>query len=207
MKKSLALALALAAAPFAASAGEPSYTYVEGGYAKLHIDEDDLDSPEADGGFVRGSVALGDSFHLIGGISRVGEDYRFLGERIDVDVTQYELGVGYHLAMGERVSFTADLAYLRYDLDTDVQGYGEFDEQATGGRLGVGIRGQFNDQFEGWVKANYYDGGDFEDETVTGVVGAQFKFNPTWGLMAEIEHGEVAEVESTKYLVGVRASF
>ena len=33
MKKQLALALLLAAAPFAASAGELSYTYVEGGYA------------------------------------------------------------------------------------------------------------------------------------------------------------------------------
>ena len=34
MKKHLALALALAIAPFAACAGELSYTYIEGGYAR-----------------------------------------------------------------------------------------------------------------------------------------------------------------------------
>ena len=40
------------------------------------------------------------------------------------------------------------------------------------------------------------------------MIGAQYKFNPTWGLTAEIEHGElVSSNEDTRYMVGVRASF
>ena len=55
MKKSLVLAALLAAAPFAATAGELSYNYVELGYANVDVD-------------VEGTDIDFDGFQLVGGI-------------------------------------------------------------------------------------------------------------------------------------------
>lgn len=207
MKKTLVLALALAAAPFAAPAAGLSYTFVEGGYTRLHADEATLGDPELDGAYVRGSYDLGSGLNLIGGIARVSEDYALApGVRLDLDLTQYELGLGYHQAMSDRVDFVGELAWVRVDLDTEAAGT-RADEHVNGGRAAIGVRGAFNDVLEGSLKANYYDGGDFEGG-FTGVLGAQFRINPTWGITAEIEHGELlVSDEDTRYMVGVRASF
>lgn len=210
MKKQLALALALAAAPFAASADALSYTYIEGGYNKLHVENADFDNPEADGAFVRGSYDLGSGINVFGGVSRVSEDFDLgAGVHLDLDVTQYELGLGYHQSVSERVDFIAEAAYLRVDIDAEVRQVPDASasDAAKGGRAAIGVRSAMSDALEGWVKANYYDGGDFEGG-FTGTIGAQFKFNPTWGVSAEIEHGELLlSDKDTKYLVGVRASF
>ncbi|HZH43509.1 MAG TPA: outer membrane beta-barrel protein [Lysobacter sp.] len=192
-KKHLVLALALAAAPFAASAADLSYTYVEGGYTRLDTDEDAGDF-EFDGGQIRGSVAIADAFYLHGSYGRVSEDV--LGTDVDVDDAQ--IGVGYRLAMGERADFIAELAYVRQEVDID--GFG--DETIDGGRASVGVRGAINDRLEGYAKVNYVDGGDFDGD-FSGTLGALVKFNPTWGLVAEVE----GDNDARRYLVGVRASF
>jgi hypothetical protein len=207
MKKQLALVLALAVAPFAASADALSYTYVEGGYNKIHVDDEFLGNPEADGAYLRGSFDLGSGINLIGGVSRTSYDETFGGTRIDADATQFELGLGYHQSMSDRVDFIAELAWVRADADVEIDSEELGDGQATGGRGAIGVRGQFNDVVEGLLKVNYYDGGDIEDGEFTGVVGAQFKFNPTWGVTAEIEHGDLAGFDTTRYNIGVRASF
>lgn len=205
--KKLLLAALLAAAPFAASAGELSYTYVEGGFAKINADDSIFDNAEANGGFVRGSYELTPGVNVFGGVSRVSEDFTIVpGVDLDLDLTQFEVGLGYHQGLSDRVDFIAELAWVRLDVDAEASGFSS-DESANGGRGAVGIRGQFNDALEGTLKANYYDGGDFEGG-FTGSVGALYKFNPTWGVTAEIEYGELAlSDEDTKYLVGVRASF
>jgi hypothetical protein len=206
--KTKILALALALAPFAASAAPLSYTYVEGGWNKLHVDDALLDNPEADGGFIRGSYDIGSGVNVFGGVSRVSKDFRLApGADLEIDLTQYELGLGYHQSMSDRVDFIAELAYTRLDADLEVTGFGSEGDDIKGGRGAIGVRGQFNDSLEALLKVNYYGGGDF-DETFTGVLGAQFKFNPTWGITAEIEHGELLSTgEDTRYQVGVRASF
>lgn len=202
MKKQLALAVVLATASFTAAAADLSYTYVEAGYAKLHIDEDLLDNPELDGGYVRGSFAVSPQLYVFGGVGRVSNDFNLLGAGFDVDETQSEIGLGYHQAMGEQVDFIAELAYLRLDTDVEVVGLGSSDEQVGGGRASLGLRGNLSPRVEGWVKAGYLDGGDFEGDFV-GTLGGQYKFNPTWGLVAEVEIID----DNTQYLAGVRASF
>ena len=209
--KTLLLAAGLAAASFAAPAADLSYTYVEGGYARLHADDADLGDPELDGGYLRGSLDLGSGFNLIGGVSRASEEFALdprLGFdlQLDLDVTQYELGAGYRMAMSDRVDFLAELAWVRVDVDAEVAGQGA-DDHFNGGRGAVGVRGAFNDVVEGVLKANYYDGGDF-DGGFTGVLGAQFRVTPTWGITAEVEHGELLlSDEDTRYTLGVRANF
>lgn len=212
MKKMLALALVLAAAPVAAFAGPMSYTYVEGGYNRLHLDGGDyFDDTAADGAYLRGSYDFGTSgVNVFGSVGKVSDSYDLDGVRIDADLRQEELGLGYHQSMSERVDFIAEAAWVRQvaDVEASYAGNRASDSAiAHGGRASVGVRGQFNDMVEGLAKANYYGGGDFEDDTFTGTVGVQVKFNPTWGITGEIENGKIDGTSTTRYMVGVRASF
>lgn len=190
MKKQLALALLLAAAPFAASAGELNYSYVEGGYA--HVDIDSLD--EGDGFQVRGSAQLAESVYLFGGYGSVDAD------NFDADFSETQVGLGFRHALSERADFIAEGGYIRQELD--VNGLFGGTATASGGRVSAGIRGLLADNFEGWVKGSYTDGGDFEGD-FSGLVGAQLKFNQTWGLVGEFEAGD----DITKFMIGARASF
>lgn len=193
MKKQLALALALAVAPFAASAGELSYSYIEGGYARVDLEADAIGDVDFDGFQLRGSAAVSDSIYLFGGYGSVTND----DFGTDIDFSELQLGAGFRHGLSDRADFIGELGYVRQE----VEAMGESADGA-GGRVSAGFRGAFSEHFEGLIKASYTDGGDFEgDFSVT--AGAQVKFNPTWGLVGEIEAGE----DVTKYMVGVRASF
>ena len=193
MKKHLALALALAALPAAATASELGYTYVEGGYAKTHVNEDLLDDPELDGAYLRGSFALNEQVYLYGGFDTTSGDVA----GFDIDETITQLGVGYRFAVSERADLLGELAFVRDDFDVD-----GIDGSSNGGRVNVGIRGAMSPSFEGWLKAGYLDGGDFDGEFV-GSLGGQFKIRETWGIVVEAEFLD----QTTFYRAGVRASF
>lgn len=196
MKKHLALAVALAIAPFAASADGLDYTYVEGGYANVEIDTGDAfaGDVEFDGFQIRGSAAVSESFYLLGGYGNVSND-EFGG---DIDFSELQFGLGYRHGLSERADLVTEVSYLRQEIEAD--GFGSDD--AAGGRVSVGLRGLLADNFEGYVKGSYTDGGDFDGD-FSGTVGAQFRFTPVWGVVGEIEAGD----DVTKALVGVRASF
>ena len=196
MKKHLALAVALAIAPFAASADGLDYTYIEGGYANVEIDTGDalVGEIDFDGFQVRGSAAISESFYLLGGYGNVSND----DYSMDVDFSELQFGLGYRHGLSDRADLVTEVSYLRQEIDFD--GFGS--EDASGGRVSVGVRGLLADNFEGYVKGSYTDGGDFDGD-FSGTLGAQFKFTPTWGVVGEIEAGD----DVSKYLVGVRASF
>ena len=207
MNKCVLLAAMLATVGFAANANELSYTYVEGGYTKLHIDEEFLDNPEGDGGYIRGSVAIAPQVYVFGGYGRVSDDFRESTAKLEVSVDQTELGIGYHMPFSDRMDFTADIAYVRQEAELKISGVGagfdgKLSEDAKGGKASVGLRGMPSARTEAWIKAGYIDGGDFEGDFV-GTLGGQVKFNPTWGLVGEVEVID----DTTRYMVGVRASF
>ena len=114
-------------------------------------------------------------------------------------------GLGWHMNMSERVDFTADIAYVRVDLKAKASymGVSTSDSDAmNAGRVTLGLRGTPSARTEAWAKAGAMDGSDMDSEFV-GNLGGQFKFNPTWGLVGDINWiGDV-----TQYSVGVRASF
>ena len=209
MKKQIVLALALTAASFAATAGELSYSYVQGGYARTHIDN----LGNGDGFGVDGSVAVSDNIHLFGGYSMQSASE----DGVDVDLNQTRLGVGFNTSINERADFVARAAYERADVDVDVPGFGSFDGNADGWSLEGGFRGTLSvdGDIEGWLMAGYAkldsaevedisldtEGGD--DDEFYGRAGMLFKFNPTWGVVAE---GRFAQ-DTNEVLVGVRASF
>jgi Ax21 family sulfation-dependent quorum factor len=181
MKRSL-LALALVAAmPFAAQADDKlSNTWIEGDY--VNVDGD------ADGFGVRGSFEFADSgFYGLGGWRSVEID------DTNIDVDNWELGVGYEHDLSENLDLLSEVAYNQ----VDVEGFDE-----DGYRVSVGLRGSFAPNFEGLVKANWYDS-DETDGDFTGTLGAQYKFTQTWGVVGEAEFGDGGE----SYTLGLRASF
>ena len=209
MKKQLALAAALALASFAATAGDLSYSYVEGGYVRTDID----DLGDGDGFGVNGSVAVHDNVFLFGGYSM--QDASEYGVEVDLDALR--LGAGFNWALNDRADFVATAAWERTETDVGIDGLGSFDVEADGYALEAGFRGQLSvdGDIEGWAMAGYADvdsmeieGNDVgtdedEDDEVYGRAGMLFKFNPTWGVVAE---GRFAS-DVRQYFVGVRASF
>jgi hypothetical protein len=192
MKKILTLALMLAAAPLAASAGELSYTYVEGGFERNSLDIDVIDA-DFDGYAVRGSVAFGEApFYAFGGYSATTND----DFGLNVDLNQSNLGLGFHHSVADKADFVAELSYVNVEAKI-----GSNSADAHANRASDGFRGELAVHFEGNIKVNYTDGDGGSEFAPS--FGVQFKFNQTWGVVADAEVGS----ENTRYLVGVRASF
>ncbi len=207
MRKTLILAALLAAAPVAASAAEEmSYTYVEGGLTQVRVDDDFLDDPRANGGYVRGSFAIAKQVNVFGGYSQVSDKYRVYGARLKYELAQPELGIGYHMNMSDRVDFTADIAWVRLNAEVKISGVpgynGTYKDHTNAARALLGVRGKPSPRTEAWLKAGAIDGSDIDSEFV-GVLGGQVKFNKTWGLVAEVQLMN----DVSQFSTGVRASF
>lgn len=212
MNKQLVLALALAAAPFAANAGSHSYTYLEGGYAQLNqelpqVDGIHIDDVKAGGFFVGGSVALGESqFHVFGsyrkGDDDVGVSAPIIGDlgSAGIDMDQGILGFGYHQSLNQRTDLVADLSYLSTNID--VKDDGEGGQDGDDFRVAVGVRHWIANDVEIWGKGNYTDG-DVYDGAFSATLGLQYRMTPVWGVVGEAEFGD----EFSQVTVGVRASF
>ena len=99
MRKILIVAALLAAAPFTASADALSYTYVEGGWTQVKVDDNALDDPKVDGGYLRGSVALAEQVYVFGGWSRTSKTRHYGEDSLKLELNQPELGIGYHLSL------------------------------------------------------------------------------------------------------------
>lgn len=178
------VALALAAAlPFSAQAADDlSYTYVEADYINLDHSND--------GWGLRGSVGIANTgLYALGSYSQVDVD----ALPDDVNVKSNELGIGYHHGVGAKTDLIGEVAYRNADTGN---------ANIDGLRSSVGVRSGLTKNFEGFLKANYYDFSDYHGD-VTGTLGAQYKFTKTWGATAEAEVGDGDQA----YLVGVRASF
>jgi len=203
MKKHFVAALALAVAPFAASAGDLSYNYVDGAFARVNTEIDGSGDIDFDGFQLRGSADVGAGVNLFGGYSTVNND----DGGFDTDLNELQAGVGYHHALSDKADVLAELSWINSEIEADgIEGDGD-DVRAS-----VGFRGAFSNNFEGLIKANYTDG-DVYDGSFSVTLGAQVKFNQTWGLIGEAEFGNSIdlggglELDTTKYLLGVRASF
>lgn len=194
MKRSIfALALAAALPLSAQAATELKYNFVELDYGRTTIDDNNADV-DFDGFGVKGSVKVAEPVYLFGSYQQGSDD--LLG--VDLDAETYQVGVGFRHAISDKADFIGELSYLNQTID--VGNFASVD--ADGGKISGGVRGLLADNFEGYVKANYIDGGDFDGD-FTGTLGAQVMFNETWGLTGEAEFGS----DQQTYMIGVRASF
>ncbi|WP_119716935.1 OmpO family porin [Cognatilysobacter tabacisoli] len=194
MKRSLLALTLMAALPFAASAAEGvSYTYVEGGYAATNTDAGD-----ADGFAINGSGAIAPNFHVFGGYSNQEI------EDTDIDFDQWKVGLGYNHQIAPNADLVTRVAYEKFDAGSDIFGN---DLEADGYSVEAGVRGALTPNFEGYAFAGYEDGDDLDgasrDGEFYGRLGAQVKFNQTWGV-----NGDVKFVDGdTQWFVGPRLSW
>jgi Ax21 family sulfation-dependent quorum factor len=208
MKRTSLLALSLLAAlPLAAhaqQAGGLNYNYVEGGYVATNLDNDDNDL-DAEGFGGNASLALSDNFHLFGGFSaQESDDFSFLGQRVETDVNQWRVGLGYNLPIAATTDLVARAAYEKFEVDDVTVDGQRFDvnDGDDGYSAEVGVRTAFTSNFEGHAFAGYEDFGDGADDFY-GRVGAQVKFNPNWGISGDVKFAD----GDTQWFVGPRYSW
>lgn len=207
MTRSL-LALALVAAlPVAAHAQESSglnYNYVEAGYTATNLDHSDGDF-DADGAAANVSVAISPNFHLFGGFSaQESDDFDLLGSRVSTDVNQWRAGIGYNMPVAANTDLLARVAYEKVEVD-DVTVGGvnyDIDDGDGGASVEVGVRSALTANLEGYALAGYEDYGHDNDDAY-GRVGAQWKFNPQWGVSGEVKFNG----DETQWFVGPRLSW
>ena len=184
MKRSLLALTLLAALPFAASAADGiSYNYLQGGYTKT-----DTQGADADGWGVDGSVALHPNFSLFGSFSNQEIDHTN-----GIDFDQWRVGVGYNHEISPKADLITRVAYEKFDAGQGL----DFD----GYSAEVGVRGVLlSPSLEGFATAGYED---FEqaDGEFYGKVGAQVKFNPNWGVAADVK---LAKGGDKQWFVGPR---
>lgn len=192
MKRSLLVLTLLAALPFAAAAAEGiSYNYVEAGYIGTNTDAGD-----ADGWAINGSGAIAPNFHIFGGYSgQKTDDFTVGGVPFQgVDVDQWRAGIGYNHEISPAADLVTRVAYEK----TEVQGGGVVD----GYSVEAGVRGALMPNLEGYAMAGYEDGSDYDGDFY-GRVGAQVKFNPTWGISGDVKF----IAGDTQFFVGPRITF
>lgn len=179
----LGLALAL---PLPAAAADLSYNYVEAGYVDFGVS----DGPDAEGWLVGGSVALGDQLHLYGSHLQADIDHSNV---FDADVSR--LGLGWNTGISDTSDLVVRANYLK--LESNFPG-----ADSDGYEAEVGLRSALTPRFETYAAAGYVDTGRGSGD-LFGKLGAQFKFSPRWGLVADATLSD----DANQYFVGPRVTF
>lgn len=185
--KQLSAALLCVALPCVALADEPRYTYVQGGYQYLDIDDLDIDG---DGWFVGGSFGITERLHLLADYSDLGLDFGF-------DVSTLRLGIGGHLPLDQGVHLVGEAGYVRAKVD---HRFGDFTDDGL--FVSGGVRWMATDRVELNALLNYVDLDDSGNDTsVSG--GILYNLTPELALGANVTLGD----DSTGYTVGLRYYF
>ena len=115
-----------------ATAAEPSYTYLEGGYVDvgadldLDLDLDILGLVETDGWFAGFSFRLA-NFHFIGNYEKISGVLDFS------DTTTWNAGAGWHGLLGRRADLVIEASYIDFTMDTPDGKISENGYLGTGG--------------------------------------------------------------------------
>jgi hypothetical protein len=153
--KFLALAL-VAAAPFAASADDISYSHFDLAYISV-----DAGAATADGFALDLSYGFNDSFYGVFGYGDVN------------GTSTINAGAGWHMGLSDSTDFFAELAFLSVDA-------GAFSDD--GYRAGIGLRGMVGDGFELNGRVDMVDIGGVSDTGFT--VGGVYYFEQ-FGVFAD----------------------
>lgn len=205
-----------------------AYTFVEGGYERFDVEED---SPyetlgPSDGGWLRGSLAIGESFYVHGRLDHVegeetlpyavyappgvyfpGDPITVFQPRLSERRTEGELGLGYHAAIGPRADFVSEIAYVATrSVGTPSFYYytGRTNERA--GRVSAGVRGDLTARLEGIAMVDVHRRSTLNDLGFS--VGLQYRVTPRWGIVGGYEYSEYFQwLRTHRATLGLRASF
>lgn len=174
------LGLAIATAPAVQAKGEGlSYTYVEGRLAHVQVDAGSSDlTVSGKGGGIAGSLAFGQT-GLFATASHDIADSDAAG--FDLDVRRSSLGLGYALAIDERLHLVLDAKALRIKGKDGSASVREDGWQAT-----VGLRSMLSQDVEASIKAGLIDvdGRDwvFYDRNAIVELGARWHIDGMWSV-------------------------
>jgi hypothetical protein len=183
----IAVASALPAlAPALSHADDMSYRYFQIGYLNTNTD---ISREEADGIGTRGSFGFAENFFVFTEINRQ--------QVSSVDVNQYAVGLGGHVAVSDNVDVVGRVGWARAEFDG-----GEGSTDGNGYVAGAGIRAQAGEHAEFEVGAVHYDFGSGADDTGA-EVAARWNFNKRWALA--LEYSDFGDLST--FMVGVRINF
>ncbi len=195
IRKLSVLTLLALAAP--AMAGDLSYSFVQGGYQRIDIDDDLIGGIDGDGFDIGFSFEVGENFFVAGsyGTAELDTD-AFFGLTVDYDQT--DIGLGYHGAISDKTDFYGVLSWVK--VEASISGFGSEDDDGFG--LTVGMRSMVTDKVELEGHLGYVDLGDSGDSTAIGV-GAIYEFTPNFGAGVSVDFDE----DVTTYGIGARLYF
>lgn len=198
--KTVAASLFASAAAVAmpALAEPPSYTYVEAGGFRLNLDDLDIDPT---GYYLAGSARLGESLFVRGFYADGDDDWRFMGNKVNVDVTDLRVGLGFIQEIDNQSSWYVIAEYLEPEVEVDTA-FGSANADENGGAISAGIRNNLTRQFELFGELGYFDVDD--SDGFIGHVGALYNFVPNFGITAK---AEVDEDKNSGLYAGIRYSF
>ncbi len=178
------LGLALATAPAAQAKGEGlSYTYVEGRLAHVQVDalgSSDL-TVNGKGGGIAGSLAFGQTGLFATASHDIADTDAADATGVDFDLRRSSLGLGYALAIDERLHLVLDAKALRIKGKSGGDSVREDGWQAT-----VGLRSMLSQDVEASIKAGLIDvdGRDwvFYDRDAIVELGARWHIDGMWSV-------------------------
>ena len=148
-----------------AMAESPNYSFLGLGYQSVDFDVGGGFDVDGDGYGLGGSFEVGEAF--FGFASYAKTDFDF-----NVDLTQLQLGIGWHTGLTDTTDFFATASWV--DAEIDAPGFGSVDEDGYG--LSVGVRSNVTDLIELYGEIAYVDLGSGSDSTA---FGAGIFFNLT----------------------------
>ena len=161
-----------------------SYTYVGLAYQTGEVLNEDFS------GFgVSGSAALNESIFVIGNYNRMTSDDKYnvgFGSD-DIEVTQFDLGLGFHTPVAKNIDFVASLSYA----DAEIKYFGN-KADGNGYLLNAGIRAKPTEMLEFGAAINY---ADIEDDGETGYsLSARYFAAPT--LSIGLGYGSADDIDT-----------
>lgn len=179
-------------AAMAQSAGDLSYSYLEGGVSVADIDVGFISETET--GFnIRASADLAGGVYAHGSWDRWESDVNGPFGSFDFDIDLYKFGLGYRFDLQPNTDLFFEGSYAALEA-------GSADDD--GFRGDVGLRHGFNDRVEGRVFGGYQSDGDAGD----GILGTDLlvKLNPNFGISVGVE---TYELDFNIYRANLRVSF
>lgn len=180
MIKKLLTVAALAVTTFSAVAENPSFNYLDVGYANWDFDN----AGNVDGFEIKGSGEINENFYIAGDYTRISES----GDDIDLAT----LGLGYKYNYTDSSTFFAELDYASLNPN--------FGGSESGYEVTVGVRSMITNEFELNGAVEYLD---INGDSTSLVLGGAYNFTSNFGAYANYKF----ESDINRYAVGLRYNF
>ena len=190
--RKLVWALMAVAGMTTAHAGDLSYTYAEGGFGRVDLDNIDT----GDSYFLGGSLAFGTNW--LGFAEYSKSDFSQAG--VDANVDQFQIGFGGHFPMTDAVDFVGKLAYVDESVDVNTP-FGNGTADDSGYMLSAGVRTQVLEKLDLTGAVEYVDFGDSDDTGLS--LRGLYEFTDMFSLGARVGYSD----DASAYGVFARFSF